>query len=70
MKYRVNFLAVASYTVEVDAEDEQDAIDKAYDHLPSRAWDWPEMGDWTLPSDLFPSINTAEDDVEQVEAST
>lgn len=34
-KYRVYLEAVASISVEVEAEDEDDAIDKAFDETPS-----------------------------------
>lgn len=50
-KYRVYLEAVASISVEVEAEDEDDAIEKAFDETPSQGWDWPDMGDWYFPAD-------------------
>lgn len=49
-KYAVTFLNTMSHTVEVEAENQEAAIDKAYDEgeFPTPAWDWPDTGDWTF----------------------
>lgn len=66
-KYRVTFVTVASIPIEIEAEDKEAAIEAAYEHLPSSAYNWPEIGDWTLPSDLFPQWNKPEDDAEEID---
>lgn len=65
-KYRVTFVAVASWPVEIEADDGEAAIEAAFDQLPSQAYNWPDIGEWTLPSDLFPQWNKPEDDVEEI----
>jgi hypothetical protein len=65
-KYRVTFVTVASWPVEIEAEDQEAAIEAAFGELPSSAHNWPEIGDWTLPSDLFPQWNKPEDDAEEI----
>lgn len=48
-RYRVYLEAVASIAVEVEADSENDAVEKAFEMTPSRGWDWPDMGDWYFP---------------------
>lgn len=67
-KFRVTLLTVMSTTIEVEADDREAAIEEAFDRTPSPAWDWPDIGDWELPSDMFPAVNKPEDDVEEVPA--
>jgi len=59
-KYRVYLEAVASISVEVEAEDEDGAIDKAFEHAPSPGWDWPDLGDWYFPADERDDIKRAD----------
>lgn len=56
-KYRVNLETTASMTIEVEAEDEDHAIDKAYDEIPgsvcARCSGWEQkwgldLGEWEL----------------------
>lgn len=50
-KYRVYLEAVASVSIEVEAEDYDSAVEEAFERTPSPAWDWPDMGDWYFPPD-------------------
>lgn len=50
-RYRVYIEAVASAAIEVEADDEDDAIDKALGEAPSANHTWPDMGDWYFPAD-------------------
>ena len=54
-KYRVYLEAVASVSVEVEADSEDEAIDLAFEHTPSPAWNWPDLGDWYFPADERPN---------------
>ncbi len=66
--FRVNLVTVASTTVEVEAEDEQEAAEKAFEQsLPyASAFAGFELGEWELPSEMFPEQNKPEHDVEEV----
>lgn len=50
-KYRVHLEAVASVSVEVEAETQEEAVEIAFDHTPSQGWDWPDLGDWYFPAE-------------------
>jgi len=69
-KYVVYLVATVSTAVEVEAENGEEAIEVAFEedlprlNVSNRGMD---MGDWTLPSDLFPNWSKAEDDYELVE---
>ena len=65
-KYRVYLEAVASVSIEVEAADQDSAIAAAFEHTPSAAWDWPDMGDWYFPPDERAALK-AEDYIEQIE---
>ena len=71
-KYRVFLNAVVSTTVEVEAEDGDAAVEEALaDGLPGLMFlnhTYPDVGEWTTPSDLFPEYAKPEDDYEKVEA--
>lgn len=66
-QYAVTLVTVASVVIEVEAEDEEAAIEAAFDQAPSAAWDWPDMGDWQLPSEMDPDRNNANDDVQLID---
>ena len=68
-KYDVYLVAVASTVVEVEAEDKEAAIEAAYQQgLPYAGYGSDfELGEWELASDLFPGVNSSDNDV--VEAS-
>ena len=65
-KFEVSLVAVASVNVMVEAEDREAAIDLAFEDAPHAAWNWPDMGEWTLGSELFPKSHSADDDVREV----
>ena len=48
-KFRVYLEACASHSVVVEADDMEEAIDKAFEHTPTAAWNWPDLGDWYFP---------------------
>jgi len=48
-KFRVYLEAVASHLVVVEANDMEEAIDKAIENAPTAAWDWPNLGEWYFP---------------------
>ncbi|WIA95841.1 hypothetical protein [Curtobacterium sp. MCBA15_004] len=66
-QYAVTLVTTASTVIQVEADDEEAAIVAAFDQAPSAAWNWPEIGDWQLPSEMFPDVNNAGDDVQLVE---
>lgn len=66
-KYAVTLMTVASVVIEVEAEDEEAAVEAAFEKTPSPAWDWPDMGEWSLPSEIFPDLNKPEDDISVVD---
>jgi len=66
-KFEVTLMSVASTVVSVEAESRNDAIDLAFEQAPTPAWDWPDMGDWALPSEMFPESNTEKDDVTELD---
>lgn len=51
-RYQVNLSTYASASVEVEADSEEEAIEKAFDEAPYSCHQCPEIGDWMLPSDL------------------
>ena len=65
-KFAVNLVTMASVNVVVEAEDAEAAIDLAFENAPSAAWDWPDMGEWALGSEMFPKLYSADDDVREV----
>jgi hypothetical protein len=65
-KFQVTIMTVMSTTIEVEADDRETAIDEAFEQAPSPAWDWPDIGEWQLPSEMFPKANRPEDDVFEV----
>ena len=48
-EFRVYLEAVASVSIVVEADDMDEAIDKALEDAPPAAWDWPNLGDWYFP---------------------
>ena len=68
-KFTVYLAAVASCTVEVEAEDREAAIEAAFEsNLPyANIYNNFDLGDWELSSDLFPHYNKPEEDVEEIE---
>lgn len=67
-KFLVYLVTTASTVVEVEAEDGEDAVEKAFStELPyASAFAGYELGDWTTPSELFPKQCPPEDDYEEV----
>ena len=63
-QYAVTLVTTASVVIKVEAEDEEAAIEAAFDQAPSAAWDWPDIGDWSLPSEMFPDVNNSSDDIQ------
>jgi hypothetical protein len=68
-KFNVYLVATASTVVEVEAYDGEEAIEKAFDsRLPyASAFDGFDLGDWTLPSEMFPQWSKPEEDCEQID---
>ena len=64
-KFAVTLMTVMSTVIEVEAESRDDAIEEAFNLAPSPGWDWPDIGDWALPSELFPESNSPQDDAEE-----
>lgn len=67
-KYRVNLVAIAEAFVEVEAEDQEVAIEIALNDGPTGANisnDF-DMGDWQLPTDIWPN-NKWVIDVEEID---
>ena len=66
-KFHVFMTAVVSTTVEVEAEDREEAIEKAYEKgtpgLMFLDHTYPDEGDWMIPSEMFPEYNNPEFDV-------
>ena len=69
-KFRVHLSAVASCTVEVEAENGDEACEKAFNEkLPYAGWnDGFELTEWQTLSELFPEHNKPEDDYEEIES--
>lgn len=67
-KYRVFLITTAEHVVEVEAEDGDQAVEKALDgRLPfAPAFADYEFGEWTTASELFPANNKPEGDYEEV----
>jgi hypothetical protein len=67
-KFIVYLVSTASTSVTVEAEDGEDAVEKAFQtSLPyAGAFAGFDLGDWTTPSDLMPQFNKPEDDYEEV----
>jgi hypothetical protein len=71
-KYRVYLVTTASATVEVEADDTEQAIELAFQEAPGGlchqcARDY-DLGDLQLSSEMFPQFNKPENDVEEVES--
>jgi len=66
--YRVNMVAVASTSIEVEAETEDEAFEMAFDQAPSAnvTMDF-DLGDWTTSGELCPEHSKPEDDIEKVD---
>lgn len=65
-KYRIHMVTEATASIEVEAETEEEAIEKAFDNAPYSCHQCPEIGDWGLLSDVHPKMFTVEDSVEKV----
>lgn len=68
-KYRVHLVTVASTSVEVEAEDGEQAVELAFDRkLPyAPAFADYELGEWNTASNMFPGdINAPENDYEEI----
>lgn len=68
-KYNVYLVAVASTVVTVEAEDKDAAHEAAFtQRLPYSGYGSGfDLGDWELPSDLFPNSSMFEDDIVEVD---
>ena len=65
--YRVNLVVVGNFSVEVEADSREEAIDAAYGQAPTEnIYTGFEIGDWLLGSELFPESSNPEDDVEEI----
>lgn len=67
-KFIVYLVTTASTSVAVEAEDGEDAVEKAFEtSLPyASAFAGFDLGDWMTPSGLMPEFNKPEDDYEEV----
>ncbi|MDF2915977.1 MAG: hypothetical protein K0S70_194 [Microbacterium sp.] len=70
-KFRVYIQTVASAYVEIEADDGDAAVEKAFEegnfpYAPGFAE--YEFGEWTTPSELFPEQAKSEDDYELIES--
>lgn len=67
-RFIVYLVTTASASVEVEAEDGEEAVEKAFESsLPyASAFAGFDLGDWTTPSELFPKWSKPEDDYEEV----
>lgn len=59
-KYVVLLNTTASAAVEVEAEDVEEAIEKAFENAPYSCHQCPDIGDWDLASDLYSFIPESE----------
>lgn len=70
-KYGVYMMNVVSTIVKVEADSEDEAIEKAFEEgapgLMFLDYTYPDEGDWESPSTLFPGVNQPEDDVYLIE---
>lgn len=65
-KYRVNLVNVGSFSVVVEADSEDEAIDMAFEEAPrENIHTGFDVGDWTFASDLWPNSGS-DDDVELI----
>jgi hypothetical protein len=70
-KFRVHLVTVASTAGEVEADDGEAAVEKAFDQeLPyAPAFASYEFGEWSTASESFPDvINKPENDYEEISA--
>lgn len=65
-KYRAYLVTEASANVEVEADSEEEAIEKAFEEAPYACHQCPEIGDWAMLSEMYPDRFKAEDDVEKI----
>lgn len=68
-RYAVYLVTTASTVIEVEAEDGEDAIEKAFEQgtpTPCHQEEF-DLGDWTTSSELFPQWSKPEDDYEIIE---
>lgn len=68
-KYRVYLVSTASAVVEVEAEDGEQAVENAFEGgLPyADASAGFDLGDWSLPSEVYGSDADPQDDYEEIE---
>lgn len=66
-KYRVYLVTEASASVTVEADSEEEAIEKAFENAPYSCHQCPEIGDWTLLSEMYPEQFKSSDDIEKIE---
>ena len=59
-RYQVNLATYASASVDVEAESEEEAVEKAFEEAPYSCHQCPEIGDWSLPSELFDGDSTGD----------
>lgn len=64
--YRVYLVTEASASVEVEADNPEDAVEKAFDRAPSNCHACPDVGDWALLSEKYPNEFSESDDVEEI----
>lgn len=67
-KFNVYLVTTASTVIEVEAENGEEAVAKAFEQdLPyAGAFDPYEFGDWSTPSELFPGHAHPRDDYKEV----
>lgn len=69
-KFIVYLAAVVSTSVEVEADSGEEAIEEAiYQGVPGLMFldhTYPDVGDWTTPSEMYPEWNKPEDDYMEV----
>lgn len=64
--YRVYLVTEASASVEVEADSEEEAIERAFEEAPYACHQCPEIGDWALLSEMYPEKFKMGDDVEKI----
>ena len=66
--YRVNLVNVGSFTVEVQADNEEDAFDLAVEMAPlENIHTGYDMGEWTIASKIWPYMTDPAEDIEILE---
>ena len=64
--YRVYLVTEASASVEVEADSEEEAVERAFEEAPYTCHQCPEIGDWALLSETYPERFKMGDDVEKI----